>query len=83
MHSTFLKKILKSVGFLATLAILAVVVMTALLPGMDRWGATDDEIAASFSGDELVPSQSLIYNRTVTVHAAPEEIYPLIKEFGD
>ena len=30
---------------------------------MDRWGATDDEIAASFSGDELVPSPRHLHPR--------------------
>ena len=35
-----MKKILKIAGILAGLAVLAVIVTIALLPWMDRWGAT-------------------------------------------
>jgi hypothetical protein len=77
-----MKKFLKTIGILAGIGILAVIVMFALLPWMDSWGATDDEIAASFSGDELVPSPRLLYTRAVTVNATPEQIYPWIAQLG-
>ncbi|MCK7461771.1 MAG: hypothetical protein MZU84_06780 [Sphingobacterium sp.] len=76
------KKFLKIIGILVGIGILAVIVMFALLPWMDKWGATDDEITASFSGDELVPSPRLLYTRAVTVTAAPEQIYPWIVQLG-
>jgi hypothetical protein len=77
-----MKKFLKMVGILAGLAVLAVIVTIALMPSMDRWGAIDGEITASFTGDELVPSPALLYNRAVTVNATPEEIYPWIVQLG-
>ena len=77
-----MKKILKLIGILAGLAVLAVLMMFALLPWMDRWGATDEEIAASYSGDELVPSPRISYTRAVTVDATPEQIYPWIVQLG-
>jgi hypothetical protein len=77
-----MKKFLKVAGVLAALGIVAVLVMFALLPWMDRWGATEQEIAASFSGDELVPSPHVVYNRAVTINAAPEEVYPWIVQMG-
>jgi hypothetical protein len=77
-----MKKFLKFTGMLAGLAILFVLVILALMPWMDRWGATDEEIAASLTGDELVPAPNLLYNRVVTVNAAPEEIYPWIVQLG-
>jgi len=77
-----MKKFLKRIGILAGLAVLAVVIIIALMPLMDRWGATDAEIAASFPGDELVPSPAISYNRAVTVNATPEEIYPWIVQLG-
>lgn len=82
MHSTIVKKFLKTIGILAGIGILALIVMFALLPWMDKWGARDDEIAASFSGDELVPSPRLLYTRAVTINAAPEQIYPWIVQLG-
>ena len=77
-----MKKLLKFIGILAGLVVLAVIAMIALMPWMDRWGATDNEIAASFPGDALVPSPRVIYNRAVTVKASPEQIYPWIVQLG-
>lgn len=77
-----MKTFLKFTGILAGLGILVVILMFALLPWMDRWGATDEEIAASFPGDELVPSPAIFYNRAVTVNAQPEDIYPWIVQLG-
>jgi hypothetical protein len=77
-----MKKFFKSLGVLAGLAILAVIVMIALLPWMDRWGATDDEGTASFPGDELVPSPRIVYTRAVSINTSPEEIYPWIAQLG-
>jgi len=77
-----MKKFLKLVGILAGLTVLAVIVIVALMPWMDRWGATEAEIAASFPGDELIPLPAISYNRAVTVNATPEEIYPWIVQLG-
>ena len=77
-----MKKFLKRVGTLAGLSVLAVLLVVVLMPWMDHWGATDEEVAASFTGDELVPFPMLLYNRVVTVNATPEEIYPWIVQLG-
>lgn len=77
-----MKKILKLMGTLAGLAVTAILIIAALMPWMDRWGATKDEIAASFSGDELVPSPRITYTRALTVNASPEKIYPWIVQLG-
>jgi hypothetical protein len=73
-----LKKVLKVIGILAGLAFLAIAVIALLTPWMDRWGATDEEIAAAFPGDELVPEPASFVNRAITINAAPEFIYPWI-----
>ncbi|MFN2152284.1 MAG: hypothetical protein ACK2T5_11850 [Anaerolineales bacterium] len=73
-----MKKLLKILGVLVGLAILAVIMIALLTPWMDRWGATDAEIAATFPGDELVPEPASFINRAITVNAAPEFIYPWI-----
>jgi hypothetical protein len=73
-----MRKFLKLIGILGGLAVVAVVVIALLTPWMDRWGATDEEIAASFPGDELVPEPASFVNRAITINAAPEYIYPWI-----
>jgi len=77
-----MKKFLKLTGILAGLAVLAALIIVALMPWMDRWGATENEIAASFTGDELVALPRYVYNRAVTINATPEEIYPWIVQMG-
>jgi hypothetical protein len=77
-----MKKFLKLVGILAGLAVITVIVIVALTPWMDRWGATDEEVAATFPGDELVPEPAGFVNRAVTINATPEQIYPWIVQIG-
>ncbi|HLO29894.1 MAG TPA: hypothetical protein VK249_12200 [Anaerolineales bacterium] len=77
-----MKKFFKFTGTLVGLAVLVLIVMSLLTPWMDRWGATDAEIAASFPGDEFLPKPASFVNRAVTVNATPEEIYPWIVQLG-
>lgn len=77
-----MKRFLKLVGILLGLVILVVVLMAAMLPWMDRWGATDDEIITTLPGDDLVPAPAVSYNRAVTIDASPQNIYPWLMQMG-
>jgi hypothetical protein len=77
-----MKKFLKVVGILTGIAVLTVIVMVVLMSSMDRWGATEAEITASFPGDTLVSSPRVVYNRAITIKATPEQIYPWIVQLG-
>jgi len=70
---------------LATLTLLVVIagaasiaaawaLLTALLPRMNRWGATDAEMARSLPGDELVPQPRIRTIRAITIKAPPAEV---------
>lgn len=77
-----MRKFLKLTGVLAGLGVLVLVILITLLPWMDRWGAVDEEITASYPGDDLVPDPRLFYTRAVSIDAAPEAIYPWIAQLG-
>ncbi len=77
-----MKNLLKVFLIVAGILILAVVTTILLMPWMDRWGATDAEIAATYPGDELVPNPAFAYNRVITIDATAEEIYPWIIQLG-
>jgi hypothetical protein len=79
---TTMKKFLKFLGILAGIILLAVIAAILLTPWMDRWGATDAEINATYLGDELVPNPSSLVNRVVTIQASPEQIYPWLVQLG-
>jgi len=77
-----MKKFLKVLGILAFLAVVFTATIIALTPWMDRWGATDAEVNATFPGDELVSAPASFVNRAVTIEASPEEIYPWLIQMG-
>jgi hypothetical protein len=77
-----MKKFLQIIGALFAVGILGVVAIVLLMPWMDRWGATQDEISGSFTGDELVPSPRITYTRAISINAKPKEIYPWIVQLG-
>ncbi|WP_375485404.1 polyketide cyclase [uncultured Jatrophihabitans sp.] len=46
----------------------------------DRWGVTEAEVARRFPCDDLVASPSLAVWRGVTVEAAPEQVWPWVRQ---
>jgi hypothetical protein len=77
-----MKKIVKILVVMFGVLLLLVVAVVLLTPSMDRWGATDNEIAATYLGDELIPDPASIVNRAITIQATPEQIYPWILQLG-
>jgi hypothetical protein len=47
-----------------------------------RWGATSDERDAPLAGDDLVDTADLVATRAITVHAAPDRLWPWIAQLG-
>jgi hypothetical protein len=77
-----MKKFLKVIGILICVALLVVVAVVLLTPRMDRWGATDQEIKATYPGDGLLVNPKSFVNHAITIHAKPEQIYPWIVQLG-
>lgn len=53
-----------------------------LKPRMFSWGATPEECAHTWPGDDYTPHSLGICTRAVTIHAAPEQIWPWIMQIG-
>jgi hypothetical protein len=47
-----------------------------------RWGATDEEIALTLPGDELVPRANITATRAVTIDATADRVWPWIAQLG-
>ena len=77
-----MKKLLRVLGALFALGVLFVCIIRLLTPWMDRWGATAAEIAATYPGDDLVPTPASFVNRAVTIRAKPAQIYPWLLQLG-
>jgi len=71
-----MKKFLSFLAILVGVIALGVLATILFTPWMDRWGATDAELAATYPGDELLPNPASFVNRAITINASPEAIYP-------
>jgi hypothetical protein len=77
-----MKKLLVLLAALIVLVGVVAGVATVFRPWMDRWGATEAEVAARLPGDEFVPDPYTSTTRAVTIAAAPEAIYPWLVQMG-
>ena len=77
-----MKTLLKILLGLLGLGLVAWLTIRLLTPRLDRWGASEAEVAATYPGDELVPQPKSFVNRAVTVRARPEHIYPWLRQLG-
>ena len=77
-----MKKLLTLFAAFIGLVVLGIVAVIVLTPWMNRWGATDVEIATAFPGDELVPNPAVFINRAVTIQSSPQQIYPWLVQLG-
>ena len=48
----------------------------------DRWGATDQEVAAAMPGDQLVRQPIVQSTRAVTIHAPAADLWPWLVQLG-
>lgn len=69
-----------SAGAAATAALVAGDL--ALRPWFMRWGATKDELARTWPGDELCPEAASVATRGVTIHAPIDEVWPWLVQIG-
>lgn len=54
----------------------------ALTRWTERWGATGEEVAARFPGDDLVPGPQLEATRAIDLPAPPEQVFPWLVQMG-
>jgi hypothetical protein len=51
-------------------------------PWHRRWGATDQEVARSMPGDDLVPDANFSTTRAITINARPADVWPWLVQIG-
>lgn len=75
-----MNRLLLTVG--ALLAAVAAVYSWLVRPRMLRWGATDDEVAEPFPGDEFVDGGKRSATMATTINAPPERVWPWLLQMG-
>ena len=66
----------------AATIIVAWALLTALLPRINRWGATDAEMRRSLPGDDLVVQPRIQTNRAITLNVSPAGVWPWLAQIG-
>jgi hypothetical protein len=74
---------MSSARWLATMLGLAVAgYAVTVRPRLLRWGATDEEVAAPFPGEGLVPGGERGATMAVTIEAPPSRVWPWLVQMG-
>jgi len=76
-------RIARFFGGLAVVVMIFVVAFALLPAWIHHWGATEEEIARTMPGDELLPDPTLVWNHGITIRARPQEVWPWIAQIGD
>lgn len=63
-------------------AVLFGVYLRVYRPWHSRWGATDEEVALTMPGDEIIEQPTFNVTRAITIQARPEDIWPWIVQIG-
>ena len=64
------------------LAIWTLVYFAGLRSWHQRWGTTETELASAMPGDDLLPNAAGQVTHAMTIHAAPEDVWPWIMQIG-
>lgn len=51
-------------------------------PRLMRWGATDEEVARPYPGEDVVPDGERATTMAITIDAAPEQVWPWLVQMG-
>lgn len=76
-------KFLHFLGGLATTLAVVILVFSILIPWTHTYGATPEELARSYHGDELISEPIVNWTHGITINAPPEEVWPWIIQIGD
>jgi hypothetical protein len=49
---------------------------------LERWGATDDEVAASMPGDDLIGEPGMSATRSISLAKPPDEVFSWLAQMG-
>ncbi len=66
---------------LGIFGLLAVLYVWVVKPWHMQWGATDEEVARTMPGDELIPNAGSA-TRAITIAATPADVWPWLVQIG-
>lgn len=73
---------LRALTLIAAFALLLAGYFDIARPWYLRWGATDDEVARTLPGDEILPVSGRQETRAITINAPMAEVWPWLAQLG-
>lgn len=68
--------------FLVVVLVLVVAYAIGVRPRLRRWGATDEEVAGTYPGAEIIPGGTRSTTMAVTIDAPPSVVWPWLAQMG-
>jgi hypothetical protein len=76
-------RLLRLLVGIAVLAVTLAVLFAAVIPAINRWGATDAEIARARPGDDRLPQPDVSWTNAIDISASPAQVWPWVAQIGD
>jgi hypothetical protein len=76
-------KLLRLLGGIAIVAVILFTAFSLISTAILTWGATPEEAAGVWPGDEILPEPNLMWTHGITIHAPLEKTWPWIIQIGD
>ena len=77
------KRVLRLLVGIALLAALLSGLFAAVIPAINGWGATNDEIARALPGDDQLSHPAVAWTNAIDISAPPAQVWPWVAQLGD
>ncbi len=79
-HPHRARRFFAGLGLVLLVLVVGLFIANRLIP---TWGSTPAEQAQALPGDDLFTQPVLVWNHAITIHAAPEQVWPWLIQMGD
>jgi hypothetical protein len=69
-------KLLRLLGGIAIVVVILLAAFSLISTAILTWGATPEEVANVWPGDEILPEPNLMWTHGITIHAPLEKTWP-------
>jgi hypothetical protein len=76
-------RLLRLLAGVALLGVTLAALFAAVIPAINRWGATDAEVARELPGDDRLANPGVTWTNAIDIAAPPAQVWPWVAQLGD
>jgi hypothetical protein len=80
---TLRMRMLRLLAGVSVLAVMLAALFAAVIPAINRWGATDAEVARALPGDDRLTHPDVTWTNAIDIGAPPAQVWPWVAQLGD